>query len=219
MLSSLDLRVLNEIRRSRQHLLIQHLIEISNDGILDSLKRALGNITNSSTKFIFSRLLESYQVEDALSLSISTFISSSNISFKAQNYLSLYDEFIHSDLDLIDSSLKSRGLYLNVLRILNRLKTGTSTAEWTRRGQIFYYVSLPSPLEEEIKALLDSKELTSYYPKQIPCDLEVKSESTSLKESFNVTLLKVPNIGDIKTDVAILTLPEWIKVKLEGINQ
>lgn len=219
MLSSLDLRILNEIRRSRQHLLIQHLVDISNDGSLDSLKRALGNITNSSTKFIFSRLLESYQVEDALSLSISTFISSSNISFKAQNYLSLYDEFIHSDLDLIDSSLKSRGLYLNVLRVLNHLKTGTFTSEWTRRGQIFYYVSLPSPLEEEIKALLDSKELTSYHLKQIPCDLEVKSESTSLKESFNVTLLKVPNIGDIKTDVALLTLPEWVKVKLEGINQ
>ena len=65
MLSSLDLRILNEIRRSRQHEFIQHLIEISNDGSFDSLKRALGNITNSSTKFSFSRLLETYQVEDA----------------------------------------------------------------------------------------------------------------------------------------------------------
>lgn len=219
MLSSLDTRIINEIRLSRQHEFIQHLVEISNDGSLDSLKRYLGNITNSSTEFIFSRLLESYQVEDALSISISTFISSSNISFKAQNYLSLYDEFIHSDLDPIDSSLKSRGLYLNILRILNHLKAGTSTAECTRSEQIFYYVSLSSPLEEQIKALLDSKELISYHPKQISCDLEVKSESTSLKESFNVTLLKVPNIGDIKTDVVILTLPELVRVKLEGINQ
>ena len=133
--------------------------------------------------------------------------------------MSLYDEFIHSDLDLIDSSLKSRGLYLNVLRILNRLKTGTFTSEWTRSGQIFYYTSLSSPLEEQIKALLGSKELTSYHPKQIPCDLEVKSESTSLKESFNVTLLKVPNIGDIKTDLVLLTLPEDFKRKFNKINQ
>ena len=213
MLSSLDTRILNEIRRSRQHEFIRHLIEISNDGSFDSLKRVLGNITNSSTKFIFSKLLESYQIEDALNLSISTFISSSNISFKAQNYLSLYEEFINSDLEFIDSSLKSRGLYLNVLRILNHLKTGTFMSEWVHHGQVFYYVSLPHPLEEEIKALLNSKEITSYYPKQIQCDLEIKSQTSAIKETFNVTLLKVPNIGDIKTDVVLLMVPEEIKQK------
>lgn len=213
MLSSLDTRILNEIRRSRQHEFIRHLIEISNDGSFDSLKCALGNITNSSTKFIFSKLLESYQIEDALNLSISTFISSSNISFKAQNYLSLYEEFINSDLEFIDSSLKSRGLYLNVLRILNHLKTGTFMSEWAHHGQIFYYVSLPHPLDAEIKAILNSKEITSYYPKQIQCDLEIKSQTSAIKETFNVTLLKVPNIGDIKTDVVLLMVPEEIKQK------
>ena len=213
MLSSLDIRILNEIRRSRQHEFIRHLIEISNDGSFDSLKCALGNITNSSTKFIFSKLLESYQIEDALNLSISTFISSSNISFKAQNYLSLYEEFINSDLEFIGSSLKSRGLYLNVLRILNHLKSPNCTSVWASHGQIFYYVSLPNALDAEVKSLLVSKEITSYYPKQITCDLEVKSQTGEIKETFNVTLLKVPNIGDIKTDVVLLTLPEEIKHK------